>query len=126
MTLADQLQGMSGTIKLGSDSGSGFFFIGDAKLLLDKISEFDMLLNHAIRTTFKVVDIKTWYLNKYVSLMEKKVVEVYTPHVYDEDTTIIIIEGDTQGKYWTVDEVDPYKPMAFRAAGRPPYESWSA
>jgi len=117
---------MSGIIKLGSDSGSGFFFIGDAKLLLEKIDEFDMLLNHAIRTTFKVVDIKTWYLNKYVSLLEKKVVEVYTPHVYDEDTTIVIIEGDTQGKYWTVDEVDPYKPMAFRAAGRPPYESWSA
>lgn len=51
--------------------------------------------------------IKTWteYYRTRRPLGDRKVLRSYFPTVYDEDMEIVIVEGDTFGKYWTFDEV---------------------
>lgn len=56
------------------------------------------------------------YLETAVPLHEREVHDVYSPHVYDEDTTVLIVDGDAYGGYWTSDEVKPGHPFKLMAA----------
>lgn len=56
------------------------------------------------------------YLETAVPLHEREVHDVYSPHVYYEDTTVLIVDGDAYGGYWTSDEVKPGHPFKLMAA----------
>ena len=51
--------------------------------------------------------IKNWtdYYESRIPLGDRKVFKSYSPTVYDDGMKIVIVEGDTFGKYWTFDEV---------------------
>jgi hypothetical protein len=60
----------------------------------------------------KRIKIWTEYYKNRKPFGDREVLTTYFPTAYDPDVKIVIIEGDTFGKYWTLDEVKNGKLMA--------------
>lgn len=126
-------------IKLGAEDGSGFFYCGTIRDLMNKLEDYNEILynryericqmqngyipdgvtkemwqNELERRQRRLEWLQDAHLH-YIHLGDREVLRDYNATGYDEGAIIVIVEGYENGAYWTLDEVRI--PMSFARGG---------
>lgn len=84
-------------VKIGAKNGSSFFYVGRKDVLMEKMDDISdgLKLSHIARGSKEV---------EFVPLPKREVIDFFDSDPLVDETTIIIVEGHEQGKFWWLGE----------------------